>query len=105
MTQFMMRWTTFSFLLVGCGTLPRPDVDLMVVNAPGNKRCGYNMLRDYDADGHLKPGVKMFCRPNASIKDLNKSTVLDSEAGFPDALARMKAYIKIMREEFEKRCQ
>lgn len=93
-----------AFSLVSCATIQRPDVDLMIVNAPGNKRCGYNMLRDYDQDGRLKPDAKMFCRPNSSVRDLNKATVLDSEAGFPEALARMKAYVKTLREEYEKRC-
>src|SRR5687768_7623046 len=101
-----MRLATLlmAFSLVGCAAIQRPDVDLMIVNAPGKKRCGYNMLRDYDANGQLKPGVQMHCRPNSSVKDLNKATLLDSDEGFTKALSRMKAYIRTMREEYEKRC-
>lgn len=91
--------------LFACASVPRPDSDIMIVNAAGNKRCGFNLLRDYGSDGHLLPGAKMFCRPNATVQELNKATVIDSSTGFPDGLARLKTYIKLLREEYENRCK
>lgn len=103
MKQFLSLWMVFS--LAACATIRRPDTDVMIINAPGNKRCGYNLLRDYGDDGRLLPNAKMFCRPNASVKDLNKAMVVDSPTGFEDGLARLKAYIKLLREEYENRCK
>lgn len=94
-----------AFSLVGCATVQRPNIEAMIVNAPGKKRCGYNLLNDYDDDGRIKPGAKMICRPNASVKDLNKAFLIDSEEGFTAAIAKLKAYIKNLREEAERKCQ
>lgn len=92
-------------LLSSCATIKKPNVDLMIVNAPGNKRCGYNLERDYDNSGRIKPGAKQTCRPNSSVRDLNKAMVVDSPTGFEDGLAALKAYIRQLREEYERKLQ
>ena len=94
-----------AFSLFACASIQRPDIDLMIINAPGNKRCGYNFERDYGDDGRLKSGAKMFCRPNKLVSDLNKGLYIDSKDGPEEGIARLKAYIKTLREEGEKHCE
>lgn len=86
--------------LSACG-IPRPNADLCIVNAPNLNRKCYNLKRDYRDDGTLKPGAVPTYRPNATIEDLNKALVLDSPDGFEDGIARMKAYVKKLREAAE----
>lgn len=98
-----MKLTRLLILLWAAGSLsacgiPRPDADLCIVNAPNQNRKCYNLKRDYNADGSLRPGAKPTYRPNATIEDLNKSLVLDSPDGFPEGIARMKAWVRKLRE-------
>lgn len=91
--------------LAGCG-VPRPDADLCIVNAPNLNRKCYNLKRDYDDDGSLKPGAVPTYRANATVQDLNKALLIDSPfdaehpnpTHFEDGIARMKAWVKELRE-------
>ena len=102
MLQRMMLFAIFScvFLLVltGCG-VERPDTNLYVVNAPGGYAKGYNMKRDYDANGQLKPDAKAIKIKAEEIYDLNKFICTD-----PTGFANLKAYVQKMREAY-KDCQ
>ncbi len=88
-----------------CGIDP-PDADLCIVNAPNKNRKCYNLKNDYLEDGTLKPDAVAVYRPNATVEDLNKSLVLDSPytvnnpnpTHFEDGIARVKAYVKKLRE-------
>lgn len=109
MKLLMTLWISCS-LLQGCATLKKPDVDIMLVNAASKKRCGYNLRNDYDDSGNLKAGVKPVCRKNESLADLNKAVLFDKDpAGnvhhFEDALAEMKAWIKNLREAYDRDCK
>lgn len=104
-------------LIVGssaCG-VPRPNADVCIVIAPPEdpeyprKRKCYNLERDYNDDGTLKAGAKPVYRPNEKIEDLNKALVIDSPYDaqnpnpnhFEDGIARIKAWIKKLREAYE----
>lgn len=103
----MMLLVGYSTILVltSCATIKRPNVDLCIVNAPNKTRKCYNMERDYTSDGLIKPGAKAVYRVTESVEDLNKGLFVDSDSGPEDGLARLKAYIKKLREEQEKGCQ
>jgi predicted nucleotidyltransferase len=87
------------FSLVGCADVPRPDVDLCIINAKASYRHCYNLKEDYDSNGRLKPDAKAEFRDNRDITDLDKAFIVDSKEGFETGLARLKAYIKTLREE------
>jgi hypothetical protein len=59
------------------------------------------LKRDYRDDGTLKPGAVPVYRPNLTVEDLNKGLFIDSASGPEDGLARLKAYIKKLREAAE----
>lgn len=86
--------TAFS-VFIGC-SIPRPDTELCVVNAPMNQMKCYNVRDDYDDKGFLLPNATPLYRPAFTVDDLNKYTVMDIASW-----ANMKAYIKKMREEYE----
>lgn len=85
---------------VACAAAPveRPNSDVCLINAEAGHRKCYNMARDYDANGRLKPGVKATYKNNLTITDLNKAVVIDSPTGFEDGWARLKTYINQLRE-------
>lgn len=86
--------------LTGCA-VERPNIENCIVNAPNRNRKCYNFSKDYNDDGSLKAGAVPVYRANATIEDLNKAYVVDSDQGFPEALARLKAYIKKLRQHYE----
>lgn len=94
----MMLFVSFSCLTVACG-VERPDTNLYVVNAPYEQAKGYNLKRDYDADGNLKPGAKAIVIRAREVQELNKFVCTD-----PTGFANLKAYLQKMREAY-KDCQ
>lgn len=93
------------FSLFSCASIKRPDIDVCIVNAPGKKINCYNLEKDYQDDGQLKPGAKFHTRVAASIQDLNKHLVFTSDTGPENAIAKLKAYIKNLREAYENECK
>lgn len=94
----MMLFLAFS-LLSACTSVRRPDVDLCIVNAPAQHLKCYNLLRDYTADGQLKPDAVPSYRRFGEREDLNKYLCVD-----PNGLAKLKAYIRELREAYENQC-
>lgn len=90
-----------TLLLVVCSSvacsIPLPDTTLCVVNAPNKQAKCYNLKTDYNDDGTIKADAKPTYMPASVIEDLNKDICTD-----PDSFANLKAYIKTMREEFDK---
>jgi hypothetical protein len=100
-----MRLVTFwvassAILLASCANIKRPDADLCVVNAPGKKLTCYNLEKDYNDDGQIKPGIQPHFKPATDLDALNKHVAM-SAADF----AKFKAYIKKLREEYESGCK
>jgi hypothetical protein len=93
------------FSLTSCATIKRPNVDICVVNAPGKKLTCYNFERDYAPDGQIKPGVNPHFRPAPDVAALNKHLIFTSDEGPENAIAKLKAYIKNLREVYEKGCK
>lgn len=102
-----MRFVSFSLILAlsGCAGVARPDIDIVIVNAPGKRAKGYNMKDDYDNDGVLKPGAVPKYYPAEKIEDLNKWYCINSKDGPVQAGARMSAYLKKVREEIKNGCK
>lgn len=94
-----------AFSLTACATIKRPSIDICIVNAPGKKLNCYDMQRDYTDDGQLKPGVKFHTRPAPDIQAVNKHLIFTSDAGPENAIAKLKAYIKKLREAYENECK
>lgn len=88
-------WITFSLFLVGCG-VERPDTTLSIVNAGAREIRGYNLKKDYDDNGNIKPGAVPVVKPISTIEDLDKYAVTD-----PQSLANLKAYVKQLREAYQ----
>lgn len=92
-------------LLVACSlyscAVERPDVQLCIVNAPSAARKCYNMKTDYNDDGTLKAGAQPVYKQNRDVTELNKAMVVDSATGFEDGLAKLKSYIKKLREHYQ----
>lgn len=93
-----MLWVSFSLLIAGCGSIDRPDTDLCVVNDPGHHLICYNLKRDYDKNGSLKPGAVPMIKPIESIADLNKDVCTD-----PSGFEHLKTYVQEMKDAM-KRC-
>lgn len=103
----MVLWTVCS--LSGCAAIRAPNTDLCIVNAaadvqPAPKRKCYNMAKDYDDQGRLKPGAVPVYRENRSVQDLNKFLVVDSPTGTEDGQAELKAWVQKLRKHYEN-CQ
>ena len=90
----MMLLIIFS---LGCANIPKPDTNLCIVNALAHNQKCYNLLRDYDDDGRLFATAKPLYKPANTIEDLNKNACTD-----PDGLANLKAFIKLLREEYKR---
>lgn len=88
----------FSITGCGCSVVQRPDVDLCIINSVEENRSCLNMKRDYNDDGTVLPGAKLFQKPNKVLMDLNKALVIDSSSGFEDGIANLKIYINQLRE-------
>lgn len=93
----LLKTLFLAFSLCACSSVSKPDTDLCVVNAPGEHLTCYNIRRDYDDDGNIKAGAKPTYRQAITVADLNKHVVTD-----PKGWANLKAYIKILREEYSK---
>lgn len=106
-----MRWIIFSLLfLPGCAAIERPNVDLLVVNAPKKYARGYNFKTDYNDSGDRLPDAKPKFYPAEKVEDLNKWFCVNmrdekGEQQPADALKLMTAYIKKLREEYERGCK
>lgn len=85
--------------LYSCARIPKPNTDLCVINAPGQHLSCWNLKTDYNDNGQIKPGVKPKIKVANSLNDVNKFIVTD-----PDGFAELKAYIKLLREEYQ-RCE
>ena len=88
-------------LLTACGGVASPHILVCIVNAPAENRKCYEVDKDFDTNGALKPGAVPVIRANSSIADLNKAFTVDSvdqespaSNGFVDALAAAKTWIK-----------
>lgn len=90
------HWTIFSILiLTGCSSsVERPDTDLCVINAPLNQMKCYNLKRDYDSNGVIKPEATGKLYPVEGVEDVNKFICTS-----PEDFANLKSYIKALREE------
>lgn len=97
--QPRMFWAVCS-LLAGCATIAKPDAYLSVVNAPGKKLTGYNLKTDFNDDGNIKPGAKPRFLPAPDIESINKYV-----CSSPEDFVKIKAYIKKLREEYERGCK
>lgn len=91
---------SFSLLLISCAKITRPDMDLCVVNAPGKKLTCYNFKEDFGDDGQIKPSAKPHFKPAPDIASINKHVAID-----PEGFGKLKAYVKLLREEYEKGCR
>lgn len=106
-----MRSIIFSFLLLsGCAAIQRPPVDFLIVNAPKKYARGYNFKTDYNDNGDRLPNAVPKIYPAEKIEDLNKWFCVnmrdDKGVQQPaDALKLMTAYIKKLREEYERGCK
>jgi hypothetical protein len=100
MTRAMIVLTACS-LLTGCNTVPLPDTDICVINVPALHEYCYNIKRDYDANGRLKPSAKPMIRKYADeaamLAGLNKGIKTN-----PDGWANFKAYARELRERDRK---
>lgn len=93
-------WASCSLLLFSCAKITRPDMDLCVINAPGKKLTCYNFKNDFGDDGQILPSAKPHFKPAPTIESVNKHVAID-----PDGFGKLKAYVKLLREEYEKGCK
>lgn len=96
----VMFWAACSLALLSCAHVQRPDADLCVVNAPGKKLTCYNIKTDFNDDGQIRPGVPAHYKPAPDLEAINKWVITDL-----DSWAKIKAYVKLLREEYERRCE
>lgn len=95
MRQLRKLWTISNILLlVGCASIEHPDTNLCVINTPLSQMKCYNLKRDYEPSGSIKPNAVPQVIPLKGMEDLNKFICTD-----PDGFANLKAYIKALREE------
>lgn len=88
-------WIISSLLIIGCG-VPRPKGDICIVDARREVLRCYDMEKDYNDDGTLKPGAVQHTKPAINIDSVNKFTVFD-----PDAWAEVKIYIGKVKERYK----
>jgi len=91
----LLTMLCLSFSFCACAVVPRPDTDILTVNAPGSHLRGYNLKRDYDDEGNRKPDAKPTIKPVSGLADLNKMTCTD-----PKGLENLITYGKNLREEY-----
>ena len=102
----MLRTTLLSIcslLFVACAGGPqRPDTNIyqIIVSDDGMEAYGYNMLRDYDSEGNLKPDAKPVVIPLSSLKDLRKWYGTD-----PTGMKNLKVYLKDVRNYAKEHCK
>ena|GEM_PF-2341856 len=65
------------FELVACSA-PAPDTDVCVVNALQSRMKCYNLARDYDDDGNIKPTASPTYKPCQNCEAVDKHIVTDS---------------------------
>jgi hypothetical protein len=92
MKLLMMLFLSCSF---GCAVVPRPDTDILGINADLSHLRGYNLKRDYDDDGNRKPDAKPIVRPISGLADINKYMCTD-----PKGYEHLITYGKNLREEY-----
>ena len=91
MTPLMTFWAAYS--ISGCGGVERPDTNVCVLNVELMHLKCYNLKRDYNDDGNLKPGAKPTINSISGLSSLNTFVMTD-----PDGWANLKAYIRKLRE-------
>lgn len=97
-----------AFSLSGCATIRRPEIQVCQVIAAEdtvNPRLGCYAFKDFGDDGNVKPGTKPIFHPLQDLRSLNKYMTFYSDAGPTDAIAKLKAYIKKLREEYDNGCK
>lgn len=80
----------------GACSASAPDTNVCEINASGGYRLCYNLKRDYDSNGDMKPGVQPFKIPFAALSDLNKLTCVDQVG-----LSNMKVFASEVRQELK----
>lgn len=100
------RWTDSSYLhglclvaallILSACSVPRPNTDICIANAPANHLICYNLKKDYDNDGNRNPNAKPSYKPLTTVEDINKFACTD-----PDGLAELKIYLQDLRERFK----
>lgn len=95
MPQLKKLWTISNILLLaGCASIERPDTDLCIINSPFQKVSCYNLKRDYDEEGGIKPEAKPKVFSITGLQDINKFICTDS-----DGFANLKSYIKELKQQ------
>lgn len=87
-----------------CSHITRPDIDVCQVNAPGKKLSCYR-FKDFLANGNIKAGTQPHFRPAPDVDALNKHLIFASDNGPMDAIAKIKAYVRKLRESYESECK
>lgn len=93
MKQLAALWMVFNF--VGCAN-PAPDTDICIVNAQAGQMACYNLSRDYDSSGRIKPSSTPFYKPAYTIQDLDKAVTTDLRG-----LENLKVFSKQIRAQLE----
>lgn len=97
-----------SLALPGCASIAKPKIEvceLIAAEDTVNPRLGCYHFKDFKDDGNIKPGIKPHFYAIPNLKALNKYFTVTSEAGPVAALARLKAYVKKLREEADNGCK
>ena len=89
-------FASLSLLMTGCLERERPDTNVFVVNVPAMHLKGYNLKRDYNENGDLKPGAKAMIIPISSLQDLNKKVVTDA-----NGYANLMSSYRTLRQDLE----
>lgn len=80
-----------------CSSIPLPDANIGIVNAPFSEIKGYNLHRDYDLKtGVRHPDAVPFTHKLTSLDDLNKYMCV-SDTDWP----KIKAYLDTLRTEYQ----
>ena len=75
-------------------SVPAPNTDICLTNVlNGNMKC-YNLSRDYDADGRLKPNAQATYKPARAMSDMDKLFCTDAN-GFEN----LKIFSRQVRDQ------
>ena len=93
-TLLVMFWAVFS--LSACGTV-RPKGDICLTNAARGYRLCYDMEKDFDSNGDILPGREPHYKRFYYLNDVDRHVVFD-----PDSWAEVKAFVRFLKEKYEK---
>jgi hypothetical protein len=91
---------TICLSISSCSSVKRPDAYICGINSKSKELRCYNILKDFNDDGSMKPEAKPMIQPLSGLDQLNSSVMM-----FPKEFEKVKVWLQDLRDWSNNHCK